>query len=122
MTTETIVEEPLRITTTTEALLAVVVEYLEKEVGNLRYVLGGVLHELYGQDRCDGADRNDWPAFAMSLLYPDDISPQVRGGAARPAPFPPHWLGEMARTGRTLAQVAGTRAEAARRVERAVRG
>jgi hypothetical protein len=78
------------------------------------------LQQVFGYDRCNGGDKNDWPAFAMSSLYPERHQPGVHGDAARPAPFPPRWLADMAPTGRTLAQVAGTREEAAQRLERAL--
>lgn len=109
--------DPAARLTQNEALLAVLVEHLADEVSSLRYVLGGVLNDLYGRDRCHGEDLTDWPAYAKQSLYRDQTSDGHPRAA--PMPFPPYWLGDMARSGRTVAQVAGSRAAAAGQLEAA---
>lgn len=109
--------------TQTEALLAVLVNHLDEEVSHLRYVLGGVLQDLYGRERCAGADREDWPVYAMQSLYPQRIDPAIRGARESSLPpFPTHWLANMARSGRSLAQVTRSREEAASRLAAALGG
>lgn len=110
--------------TQNEAVLAVLVEHLEHELNAMRYALSGVMHHVYGRERCHSGDLNDWPAFAFAGLYPEQVDPgnaATKNYQAKAAPFPAHWLGKMARTGRSLAQVAG-RARATAQVEQTLGG
>jgi hypothetical protein len=83
-------------------------------VHNLRMALRIVMNAIddphsLGPDRYGIRRAND-------LVFPEHIEaekPYLRIMSAAIPPFPTHWLREMACTGRSLAQVAGTRSKAA---------
>lgn len=105
--------------TQSEALLAVMVEHLETQVRVLRGALGEVLIDLGARSHPEG-----YAARAMEALYPEQIdpaNPATKRCQAPAPPFPPHWLGTMARTGRSLAQV-GRGFDVAERVTHALGG
>ncbi len=79
---------PVRMTEL-EALLTVQIAFLEEQRKSTLMVLAQVVRILLDDDEARGFE---------------------------PAPFPTRWLVQMATTGRSLAQVAGSRAEAAARV------
>ena len=82
----------------TEALLAVMVLHLASEIRTVRYALGAVMqHVPFGNQEL-------W-RFCHESMYP----PREHGpAAAKPPPFPEHWLEHMATRGRSAAQAAGS--------------
>lgn len=115
--TSTTVDTKMKLTQT-EALLAVMVEHLEQQVSTLRFALGAALIDLGARSRPESR-----AAEAMNELYPEHIELEdgrlLKNFQAPLPPFPPYWLGQMARTGRSLAQVSG-KSDAVERVERAL--
>lgn len=101
--------------TETEALLAVLIDHLTDEVSALRYALGATMQRI-------GWTGDEGMEWSYEKLYPQwfevDGLPRVRQAAA--PPFPTHWLRMMATSGRSLAQVAGSKVAAAERIERAL--
>lgn len=96
-----------------EALLAADVAWLEQQLTDLHHAVASLYNSLSTRPREDAwIDVHRW-------LYTDHMDVTVDGRAIqieqRPAPpIPIHWLDEMAHSGRSLAQVAGSKAEAAR--------
>lgn len=97
-----------------ERLLAVEVAHLEERVSSLTWALGLALQRLdekFGP--CDAS------TYAMNSLYPEPINgTNLEHSQAPRPPVPGHWLDAMARTGNSLAQVAGSRRRAEVFIER----
>lgn len=88
---------------TSDALLALLVDHLADEINGLRYALAWCLHQL-------GAP--EVSPQLLATLYPDDPAGFGRNVTAKRPPFPPYVLARMARGGKSLSQAAGSRATA----------
>ncbi len=112
-----------------DAVLAVLVDDLYEQVHDLRMAVGFLMQRTNlrpptGDDvkrvkrGRPSADQDLW-RWLYRRLYSDRPSGPVR--AATLPPFPPHWLAEAATRNRSVAQVAGSRQDAADRLANALR-
>ena len=112
MTTTT--TEPVRFTEA-ERLLALNVAFLEQRISVLQYGLGVALKAVR-----PNVDPELWE-FCYGGIYHDmrdDDGTVIEPNCQAPVePVPSHWLQEMGQTGRTLAQVAGSRSRAEQLLE-----
>ncbi len=118
----------MRLDDDVDAVLAVLVDDLYQQVNDLRFAVGFLMQRTNlrpptGDDvkrvkrGRPSADQETW-RYIFDLLYPDRCGPIE---AAALPPFPPHWLAEAATRNRSVAQVAGSRQDAADRLANALR-
>lgn len=118
----------MRVDDDVDAVLAVLVDDLYEQVHDLRTAVGFLMERTNlrpptGDDvkrvkrGRPSVDVETW-RYIYGLLYPDRSGP-VR--AASLPPFPSHWLAEAATRNRSVAQVAGSRQDAADRLANALR-